>query len=279
MLERHTNPHHLFKITVSNTRMLRASLTGPNFTHLKMQQEPDSRNTDAHNIFSLDKLAIGLLIYAYATLISASYLLGFWRALGFDIFPYATPTDYINSTLNRLILVFILPMLFGFVIYFANPYEKFGRIKTLLVYITGCSTMSIGKNLYDIKTSPYRILFNNEQSVILVSCISIIIIALTLKHIWKEKESKAILYLALACAVLSQIIASMTSGYQDGKDTYHSRRPLRQLLNSDICDKDSKKRWAYLGKYSDKAFFLEVSEKTLCITESKFMRIDSKHTN
>jgi hypothetical protein len=80
-----------------------------------------------------------------------------------------------------------------------------------------------------------------------------------------------ILILALALAQSGAVVAA---GYKDGKTVFNGAAEVHFLDNQEICEKDGKQRWVFLGHFANLSIFMNTIDKRLCITEEKNYRLD-----
>ncbi len=82
-----------------------------------MQNTPRFRQSPTPTDSKIDKLGLGVFLYAYAVLLGASYLFAFWRTIGFNIFPYLSLQDYLSAPLNRVIALIAIPVLMALILF------------------------------------------------------------------------------------------------------------------------------------------------------------------
>lgn len=236
---------------------------------------PQTRTSNFY--LDTDKLGLGVLLYAYATLLGATYIFGYWRAIGFDVFPYASPIDYISAPLDRLLVLVSAPILFSFVVFGQSDRKDNSLFLKISTYLILLYSLVFVFEYYRAVTNFFQseFHFENEKSVL---TLAIVLFAagggLTYRI---RKYHRSVLTCALAL-VLIQLAGTISAGYQDGKGIFNGATHVYFLDNKDLCEQEGVgiREWVYLGKFSTRTFFLNTIDKRLCITEVGSYKLSSR---
>ncbi|WP_404301141.1 hypothetical protein [Alicycliphilus denitrificans] len=232
-----------------------------------MQDSLQAQSRTSSVYLAADKLGLGVLLYAYATLLGAIYIFGYWRAIGFDVFPYASSIDYISAPLNRLLVLVSVPILFSFVLFSQSDRKDGNFIVKLSGYLILLYSVSFGFDYYRAVMAFFgnKFHYENEKSVLVLALVLFAASVGISYRIYKHDKS---IFTCVAALVLMQLAGTVSAGYRDGKAVFNGAANVFFLDNKDICEPNGIIDWVYLGKFSTKSFFLNTIDKRLCITEA-----------
>ncbi|MDN4035943.1 hypothetical protein [Massilia sp. YIM B02443] len=222
----------------------------------------------------LDKLGIGIVLYAYAVLLGACYIFSFWRPFGFNIFPYLGLQDYISTPLNRVVVIVAVPVVVA-AIYVMVQERGRDSIRNVMRVLVLLYAISFAVDFYK-GVSAYLALdfhFENETSLLVIAFVMFvggIVLSIYRARLLPE-------FTAQFCAlVLAQSAASMAAGYSDGKGLYNGALQVHFLENKDLCEQGGIRDWVFLGAFGDRTFFMNTIDKRLCVTDEKKIRLISR---
>jgi hypothetical protein len=81
---------------------------------------------------------------------------------------------------------------------------------------------------------------------------------------------------ASSALALVQSSAALAAGYKGGKAVFNGVVEVHFLDNREVCEKEGKAAWVFLGRFSNGSFFMNTADKRLCITEEKNYRLVSR---
>lgn len=240
-----------------------------------MNNPSSQTQTPPAGLLGVDKLGLGILLYAYASLLGAAYLFAFWRPFGFNIFPFLSPLDYVSAPLDRLLVLIAAPILISMVL--LDSTERIEPTKPLMIvwslmvlYITAFVTQSFEAYNSFVSSNFY---FNNEKTVLSYT------LAIFLAGIWcvylthKKKGGPRMQIISL---LLLQIALAMNAGYTDGKTIFNGAENVMLLDNKDLCEEKGVRDWVFVGKSSEQTFFMNTIDKRLCVTSEKNYNLISR---
>lgn len=222
------------------------------------------------------KISGGLLLYAYAVALGTAYIFSVWRPLGFNIFPYMSAVDLLTVPFNRLsillapiLLITALPIGEHLVGDTARR-DKLLRVAVLLSL--ALAVLDYVQSLLVIAS--HHAAFQNEKSMFVVMALFFLMaIGFCIRFF---RQSGTPLH-AAASIVLSQIVLVSSNGYRDGKYLYLGAMPAHYLQQKELCAPPSYGQWVYLDKYGQNAFFMNTTDKRLCILDAiRFNLIDRR---
>lgn len=231
-----------------------------------MQDSSHAQSRTSSVYFATDKLGLGVLLYAYATLLGATYIFGYWRAIGFDVFPYASSIDYISAPLNRLLVLVSAPILFSLVLFSQSNRKDSNFIARVSGYLILLYSIGFG---YEYCRAAMGFLENdfhyeNEKSVLVLALVLFAAGIGIAYRIYKHDKS---IFTCAAALVLMQLAGTVSAGYRDGKAVFNGAANVFFLDNKEICEPNGVRDWVYLGRFSTKSFFMNTIDKRLCITD------------
>ncbi len=234
---------------------------------------PQSRISSVY--LATDKLGLGVLLYAYATLLGATYIFGYWRVIGFDVFPYASSIDYISAPLNRLLVLVSAPILFSFVLFSQSDRKDSKLIARVSVYLIFLYSFGFCYEYYRGLMGFFENDFHyeNEKSVLVLAFVLFAAGAGISYRIYKDDKS---IFTCVAALVLMQLACTVSAGYRDGKAVFNGAANVFFLDNKEVCEPNGVRDWVYLGKFSTKSFFMNTIDKRLCITEAGSYKLSSR---
>jgi hypothetical protein len=223
----------------------------------------------------MDKLGLGVMLYAYAVLLGAAYLFAFWRPIGFNIFPYLSLQDYVSAPLNRVVVLVSMPVLFALILFGRRDEldQQSSRIICLYlvaVYAVG-SLSQMREAVSRYLQFPFR--FDNELTVLVIAAFLFLGSIGTGIHIYRSAST---IYSQVLALVLVQVSIAVAAGYSDGKAVYNGAANVFFLDNKDLCEPGGMRDWVYLGKFTDHTLFMNTIDKRLCLTEQKNLKLVSR---
>ena len=239
-------------------------------------QESSHSMPNASNITLItDKLGLGVLLYAYAMLLGAMYIFGYWRAFGFDIFSYAAPIDYISAPLNRLLVLVSAPVLFSLVLFSQSARTDSKFLRKLSAYLIFLYALGFSYDFYQAMTGFFRSDFDyeNEKSVLVISALLFAAGCGFAYRIYRHENG---LLTSATALILIQLAATVSAGYSDGKAIFNGAANVFFLDNKNLCEPGGIRDWVYLGKFSSKTFFMNTIDKRLCVTDSGSFNLISR---
>lgn len=240
-----------------------------------MKNTPRFRQLQTSTDSRIEKLGLGIFLYAYAVLLGASYLFAFWRAIGFNIFPYLSLQDYLSAPLNRIVVLVAAPALFSLVIFRQKISSYFKGYQDISLYLIFLYAIAFLIEYYKSVSIfiQHDFSFPNERTVLaLASILFLASMGLTF-HIYRTLTSLSIQALAL---ILIQTAIAMSAGYHDGKTIYTGAVQVYFLDNKEVCETGGVRDWVYLGKYTDHTLFLNTIDKRLCLSGEKNFKLVSR---
>lgn len=223
----------------------------------------------------LDKFGVGVLLSAYAVLLGASYLFGFWRPFGFIIFPYLELKDYLSAPLNRISVLIAPPILLALVVFGGKRDEKSALSTDVAFYLIAMYAVAFAKEFYQAVTRYIDIDFHfpNEFSVLLVT--SLFFLAGVAAAYYAHRSSVK-LHVQIAALILVQSAVTTAAGYADGKALYNGAAEVHFLGNKELCEPGGLRDWVYLGNFGGQTFFMNTIDKRLCLITEKNIRLVSR---
>jgi hypothetical protein len=209
---------------------------------------------------------MGVVLYAYAVLLGAAYLLAFWRPFGFDIFPFVSPRLLVTLPLNRL-SVLLAPLVLAGLLLFLN-WGSLSRIpRVLFGGIVVAHLWPVASNYLDAvaRFRATEALYENEKSILaLVPFLAVVAAAIAVQA-FREKRP---LRFQIASVALLQLGAALAAGYADGKALYVGAYPAFFLENAAACEEHPVRDWVYLGKFDTQTIFMNTIEKRMCVLQN-----------
>lgn len=234
-----------------------------------------NRKNQPRSDLGLDKIGLGVFLYAYAVMLGACYLFAFWRPIGFNIFPYLSVQDYVSAPLNRIAVLVATPLVF--VVLFLAGARSDGIVfrRYILISLIASYTFGFFGDFYESTSlfSNASFYFENEKSVLLIASLLFVIGAGLAIYSY---FALAWLPIEISALVLVQASVSMIAGYKDGKIVYNGAQNVYYLENKDVCEKDGVRDWVHLGTFSSQTFFMNTIDKRLCITDQKNLLLVSR---
>jgi len=220
----------------------------------------------------LDKIGLGLLLSGCATLFGAIYMFGFWRPFGFDVFPYASPIDYISAPLNRLSVLASTPLLLALLIFgHQRITEKIWAQWVGFYLIALCSLAFLNQQWRAASTFfAFDFHYENEKSVLAVSSLLFLAGIATAFRAYRHPIGVSTQVAALLLVLAAN---SMSAGYTDGKIIFNGADRVFLLENKDICDAKDVRDWMLVGKVGERTFFMNTIDKRLCLTAERNYRL------
>lgn len=223
---------------------------------------------------SLDKLGVGILLYAYAVLLGACYLFSFWRPFGFNIFPYMGVQDYVSAPLNRVVVVVAMPLIVA-AVFVAGEIRDRRFLQTVMLVLVAVYGLGFAYDFYKgfsvYLATDFR--FANETSVLVIA--AMIFSASVALSVYNYRSLPE-LPVQIFALVLAQSSAAMAAGYADGKSVYNGALQVHFLENRELCEQEGVRDWVFLGAFSGQTFFMNTIDKRLCITDEKKLRLVSR---
>lgn len=223
----------------------------------------------------LDKLGVGVLLYAYAVLLGGAYLFGFWRTIGFDVFPYLSLQNYVSAPLNRVIVLVASPVVLAAIVFGRSNVSNDSSARDISLYLVALYCLAFALQHFQAVSRyvQYEFHFDNERSVLTIATF-LFLAALGVSY--RIFKSSSPIQLKVFALVLVQVAVSMSAGYSDGKAIYNGAEQVYFLVNKELCDPGGVRDWVYLGKFGDQAFFMNSIDKQLCITAEKGYKLVSR---
>ena len=223
----------------------------------------------------LDKLGLGALLYAYAVLLGAAYLFGFWRTIGFDVFPYLSLQNYVSAPLNRVIVLVASPLVLASLVFGRTEVSGDANVRDISLYLVALYCLAFVRQQFQAISSyvQYEFHFDNERSVLTIATF-LFFAALGVSY--RIFRSSSTMQLKVFALVLVQAAVSMSAGYSDGKAIYNGAAEVYFLGNKELCEPGGVRDWVYLGKFGEQAFFMNTIDKRLCITGEKGYKLVSR---
>ena len=116
------------------------------------------------------KISFGLLLYGYAIALGATYLFALWRPIGFNIFPYLSPTDLLTIPFNRLsillapiLLLAVLPIGEHLV---GDKKRRDKLVRVVLLMTLALAALDYIKSLLVVIS--HGVAFENERSIFVI---------------------------------------------------------------------------------------------------------------
>lgn len=227
---------------------------------------------------AIDKIGLSLLLSGCATLFGALYMFGYWRPFGFDIFPHASPSDYISAPLNRLSVLVAAPLLFALILFGHKSIDAKLSFKWIGFYIISlCGTAFILQQWKAIAVFlTYDFHYENEKNVLAISSLLFFASIVIAVRAYKNTGS---LRTQVAALLLVQAANSMSAGYTDGKMIFNGADRVFLLENKELCDAKDVRDWVFIGAAGDRSFFMNTMDKRLCLTaERNYRLVPKKYT-
>ncbi|MGB1562851.1 MAG: hypothetical protein ACPHN2_15240 [Sinimarinibacterium flocculans] len=240
-----------------------------------MQDPSESARNPISVAVVTDKLGLGVLLYAYAMLLGATYLFGYWRAFGFDVFPYVSSIDYISAPLNRLLVLVSGPILFALVLFSQADRAASKFVVRLSLYLIFLYALSFAIDFYQAASrfvlSDFH--YENEKSVLVIS---VILFAASCGFTYRLIRHESNVLTCATALILVQLGGSLSAGYSDGKAIFSGAANVFFLDNRDLCESGGVRDWVYLGRFSSKTFFMNTIDKRLCVTDTGSFNLKSR---
>lgn len=233
-------------------------------------------NDQQSRLISLtDRLGAGVLLYAYATLLGATYIFSYWRSIGFDVFPYASAIDYVSAPLNRVLVLISVPAIISLLLLYNSERNNLRLLRNASLLLTAFYAIGFAHEYYlTIRLfTQFDFYYRNEQSVLAIAGILFAASATLAYRAYFYDKS---LISSAAALILMQLAVTISAGYRDGKVIFNGADNVFLLSNKEICDPDDPRDWVYLGRYSSKSFFLNTIDKRICITEADSIKLISR---
>ncbi len=223
----------------------------------------------------LDKLGLGVLLYAYAVLLGAAYLFGFWRTIGFDVFPYLSLQNYVSAPLNRVIVLVASPLVLAAIVFGRSDISEDAKARDISLYLVALYCLGFVLQQFQAisRYMEHEFHFDNERSVLTISTL-LFFAALGIS--FRIFRYSSTIHLKVFALVLVQTAVSMSAGYSDGKAIYNGAAQVYFLGNKELCEPGGIRDWVYLGKFGEQAFFMNTIDKRLCITGEKGYKLVSR---
>ena len=235
----------------------------------------DSQNSFNRKPWEVDKLGIGVFLYAYAVFLGACYLFGFWRPIGFNAFPYIGLQDYVSAPLNRLSVLVATPLLSSVVVFGSNALKLGTHKLNVLAFLAAMYSVVFAKDMFRALSLFISINYHYLTEVnVLVSAALLFSAGLSIS-IYSFRHTSSI-SIQLVGLTLIQSSVSMAAGYSDGKTLFSGAANVQLLGNKELCDGKDQRDWVYLDNYGDRTFFMNTIDKRLCITSNKNMQLISR---
>jgi hypothetical protein len=233
------------------------------------------RRYQGHVELGLDKIGLGVFLYAYAVLLGACYVFAFWRPIGFNIFPHLGLQDYVSAPLNRVAVLVAVPLVFAATFIAGARTEKSTLSRDVVAYLVFSYGIIFAADFYQA-VSRYRaatFYFENEISVLLIALLLFVVGAGLAIHAYL---AFAKLSLQIVALVLLQSSVSMAAGYSDGKAVYNGAQQVYFLVNKEICEPGGVRDWVHIGAFGGQTFFMNTIDKRLCLSDQKNLRLVSR---
>lgn len=223
----------------------------------------------------LDKLGLGVLLYAYAVLLGVAYLFGFWRTIGFDVFPYLSLQNYVSAPLNRVIVLVASPLVLAAMVFGRSDVSDDANARDISLYLLALYCVAFVFEQFQAisRYVKYEFHFDNERNVLTIATL-LFFAALGVSY--RIFRSSSTMQLKVSALVLVQAAVSMSAGYSDGKAIYNGAAQVYFLENKELCEPSGIRDWVYLGKFGEQAFFMNTIDKRLCITGEKSYKLVSR---
>lgn len=216
----------------------------------------------------VEKLGAGALLYSYALVLGAAYIFGFWRPIGFNVFPYLAQIDYISAPLDRLAVLIATPALFAILFFRAPNTTPIILLSTVTVGYASIASSELIDGYAIYKSQDFY--FRNEASIFIIAASLIVlgVIQGVINILWRPYLAGGILAICLL-----QIAACIASGYKDGKTIFNGADNVHFLENRELCEVDGLRDWVYLSKAGAYTFFMNTIDKRICVTDKKEYRL------
>lgn len=226
-------------------------------------------------LFGLDKLGLGALLYAYAVLLGAAYIFGFWRTIGFDVFPYLSLQNYVSAPLNRIIVLVASPLVLAAIVFGRSDVSDNSGARDISLYLVALYCLAFAHQQFQAVSRyvQYDFYFDNERSVLTIATF---LFLASLAVSYRIFRSTSTMQLKVFALILVQTAVSMSAGYSDGKAIYNGAAQVYFLGNKELCEPGGVRDWVYLGMFGDQAFFMNTIDKRLCITAEKGYKLVSR---
>ena len=118
-----------------------------------------------------DKLGLGALLYAYAVFLGAAYLFGFWRTIGFDVFPYLTLQNYVSAPLNRVIVLAASPLLLAAIVFGRTNISDDVSARDISLYLMALYCLAFVLQQFQAisRYIQFEFHFDNERNVLIIT--------------------------------------------------------------------------------------------------------------
>lgn len=222
-----------------------------------------------------DRLGLGALLYAYAVFLGAAYLFGFWRTIGFDVFPYLTLQNYVSAPLNRVIVLAASPLLLAAIAFRRNNISDDVSARDISFYLIALYCLAFVLQQFQAisRYIQFEFHFDNERNVLIITTLLFVAALSVFYRILRYSSTIQLKVLAIA---LIQAAVSMSAGYSDGKAIYNGAAQVYFLGNKELCEPGGVRDWVYLAKFGEQAFFMNTIDKRLCITDEKGYKLVSR---
>lgn len=213
-----------------------------------------------------EPLGVGVVLYGYAILLGAAYMLAYWRPFGFDIFPYISPQLLLTLPLNRLSILLAPVALVGLVL-FLNWGIKARIPRLLFIGLAALHVWLIFSN-FSNALERYKFLadnYNNEKSILVYIPLLALLAGIFIFQALRERHPMRFQIASLALLQLSAVLAA---GYADGKAVYLGGDRTFFLENPTACEPDPVRHWVYLGRFDSQTIFMNTIEKRICILQN-----------
>ncbi len=225
--------------------------------------------------FGADKLGLGVLVYAYAMLLGAAYIFGYWRVFGFDIFPYLSTIDYISAPLSRLLVLVAAPVLASLVFFSQSDRTESRFLSKISTYLVALYVIAFANNYYRavarfVQADFY---YENEKTVLVFAAL-LFLAGCGFTYRMLKRETNVVT--CAAALILMQLAGTISAGYSDGKAIFNGAENVFFLEDKHLCDPGAVRDWVYLGKFSSETFFMNTIDKRLCLTDASSFRLTSR---
>lgn len=189
----------------------------------------------------LDMPGLGALLYAYAVLLGAAYLFGFWRTIGFDIFPYLSLQNYVSAPLNRVIVLVAPPFLLAAIVFRSSDVSDDSNARDISLYLLALYCLAFALQQFQAisRYVQYETHFDNELTVLMIAT-SLFLASLGASY--RIFRSSSTIQLKVFALVLVQVAVSMSTGYSDGKVIFNGAKQVYLLGNKELCEPGGRSR-------------------------------------
>ena len=199
-------------------------------------------------------------------------MFGYWRPFGFDVFPYASPIDYISAPLNRLSVLAATPLLLALILFGDQRSTHKVSLQWIGHYLIALCSIAFLLQQWEAVAAflKFDFQYENEKNVLVISSLLFVGGVVSAIRVYKQPVNLRVQGVALLLVLVAN---SMSAGYADGKTIFNGADRVFFLENKELCDAKDAREWAFIGKVGERTFFMNTIDKRLCLTAERNYRL------